>query len=114
MCSANESEIENGIISESSTRKLLDNDTGTVYQATASGTAWILLELNREMTVSGLGYALGDGMAGTAYEIQVRSGAEWISVAEGTFSQQTAGKVYFANQAGGIPGRAGCAGPCGR
>lgn len=100
LCSANESEIENGIISESSTRKLLDNDTGTVYQATASGTAWILLELNREMTVSGLGYALGDGMAGTAYEIQVRSGAEWISVAEGTFSQQTAGKVYFANQAG--------------
>lgn len=100
LCSANESEIENGIISESSTRKLLDNDTGTVYQATASGTAWILLELNREMTMSGLGYALGDGMAGTAYEIQVRSGAEWISVAEGTFSQQTAGKVYFANQAG--------------
>lgn len=99
LCSANESEIENGIISESSTGKLLDNDTGTVYQATATGTAWILLELNREMTVSGLGYTLGEGMTGTAYEIQVRSGDEWISVAEGAFSQ-AAGRVYFANPAG--------------
>lgn len=100
LCSAGESELVDGDAPQSSTRKLLDNDTGTVYTATAGGSAEIILELNRKLTVSGLKYTLGDGMAEIPYEIQLRSGDEWIPVAEGAFAQQATGTVYFANQTG--------------
>ncbi len=64
--------------------KLIDNKAETVYTATASGEAVILLDFHKTVTVAGFQYTPGD-TAERAYSIEVRIDDTWREVANGTF-----------------------------
>ncbi len=82
--------------------KLLDNDPATVYTAAADDNAEIVVEFNRNYTVSGFRYTAVAGIPGDSYEVQVRSGGVWFKAAEGSFGQgaSDSGTVHFFNSAG--------------
>ncbi len=77
--------------------KMIDNNTDTVYTASASGNAEIVMEFNKTLTVTGLKYTGITGISGSGYEVQVRSGGAWIKAAEGSLA--ASGTVHFSNEA---------------
>ncbi len=77
--------------------KMIDNNTDTVYTASASGNAEIVMEFNKTLTVTGLKYTGITGISGSSYEVQVRSGGAWIKAAEGSLA--ASGTVHFSNEA---------------
>lgn len=79
--------------------KMIDNDTSTVYTATAGGDAQITMEFNRTFTVTGLKYTAVNGVPGAGYEAQVCCNGSWSKVAEGNLDASGAGTVYFSNEA---------------
>ena len=79
--------------------KMIDNDTGTVYTATAGGDAEITMEFNRTFTVTGLKYTAVNGVPGAGYEAQVCCNGSWSKVAEGNLDASGTGTVYFSNEA---------------
>ncbi len=81
--------------------KLIDNDVNTVYTATANGSAGIILEFNKTLTVTGFKYQGAGGMTGE-YEVSVRSNGEWNKVASGSWGES--GVQYFSNLDGGYVG----------
>ena len=78
--------------------KLIDNDASTIYTASASGEAEIILEFHKTLTVSGLKYQGAEGYTGD-YEVWLRCGGEWAEAARGSFGAGDI--VYFANEDGG-------------
>ena len=80
----------------------MDNDPATVYTAAADDNAEIVVEFNRNYTVSGFRYTAVAGIPGDSYEVQVRSGGVWFKAAEGSFGQgaSDSGTVHFFNSAG--------------
>lgn len=79
--------------------KMIDNDTATVYTATADGDAEIVMEFNRTLTVTGLKYTAVSGIPGAAYEVQALCGGSWTQVAGGNLEASGTGTVYFSNGA---------------
>lgn len=79
--------------------KMIDNDTATVYTATADGDAEIVMEFNRTLTVTGLKYTAVSGIPGAAYEVQALCGGSWTQVAGGNLEASGTGRVYFSNGA---------------
>jgi len=77
---------------------MIDQDAGTVFAGNCGGTAEILVSLNKTLTVTGFRYRLEE--ADGDYEIQILSGGEWLSVAEGSFGQEKIDTIYFANEEG--------------
>lgn len=77
--------------------KMIDNNTDTIYTASAGGNAEIVMEFNRILTVTGLKYTGITGVSGTGYEVQVRSDGAWVKVAEGSLADS--GTVHFSNDA---------------
>lgn len=77
---------------------MIDTDMDTSYVATAEGTAEIVLDFHRTLTVSGLKYASGEKQPSGNYEIQVcQPDAGWVSVADGSFVQGDGETIYFNN-----------------
>lgn len=79
--------------------KLIDNNTETVYTATVGNAPEIVLNFNKTFTVAGFKVRGAAGLAGTAYEIQVRTAdGIWLadSVASGTFNAEEQ-IIHFAN-----------------
>lgn len=79
--------------------KMIDNDTGTVYAATAGGDAEITIEFNRTLTVTGLKYTTVSGIPGAGYEVQAYCGGSWARVAEGSLDASGTGTIHFSNDA---------------
>lgn len=81
--------------------KMIDNSETTFYKASVGGNAEIVMEFNKTLTVTGLKYTALAGIPGSDYEVQVRSGGKWISVAQGSFgaSDPDSGTIYFSNEA---------------
>ena len=104
MCSGSvtETEDEDALAGQAvGAAKLIDNDVNTVYTATADGSAGIILEFNKTLTVTGFKYRGAGGMTGE-YEVFVRSGGEWNRVAGGSWAES--GTQYFSNLDGGYVG----------
>ncbi len=79
--------------------KMIDNDTGTSYTATAGGQAQIVMEFNRTSTVTGMKYTAVSGITGVGYEVQACCADSWIKVAEGSLDASGTGSIYFSNGA---------------
>lgn len=77
--------------------RMIDNNTGTFYTASAGGNAEIVMEFNKTLTVTGLKYTGITGISGSGYEVQVRSGGAWVKAAEGSLA--ASGTVHFSNEA---------------
>lgn len=77
--------------------KAVDGDVNTVYTAAAGANPEIMMEFNRTLTVAGFKYTAGAGVPAGSYEVQVRSGNEWITAASGNFGQDKVTSVPFAN-----------------
>lgn len=82
-------------------QKLVDHNLDTVYTADVTGSAAIILEFNKTLTVTGFKYENAGATAGE-YVVSVRSGGEWSDVASGSWSDSDT--VYFANEDGGYVG----------
>jgi hypothetical protein len=81
---------------EDPAQEAIDHDISTEYQPTVDAeNAEILMEFNQNLVVTGFKYTAGSGTRLTDYEIQLRSGEEWTTVAEGSFAEDST--VYFAN-----------------
>ena len=80
---------------------MIDNDYDSTYTGAANGAdAYITISLNRTSAVSALKYTSPDADGITAYRIEVsEDGADWKTVAEGTFKEgTTSNTVYFENE----------------
>lgn len=80
---------------------VIDNDYDSTYTGAANGAdAYITISLNRTSAVSALKYTSPDADGITAYRIEVsEDGADWKTVAEGTFKEgTTSNTVYFENE----------------
>ena len=84
---------------ESPAGLMIDGDGETVYTATANGTAEILIEFNKTLTVAGFKYRVGSGTKGS-YVIQVLQDDTWVEAASGSFAADGAGTVHFENPDG--------------
>lgn len=82
---------------ENPAEKAADGNVNTVYTAVAEANPEILLEFNRTLTVAGFKFTAGESIPSGSYEIQVRSGNEWITAASGSFGQDRIVSVPFAN-----------------
>lgn len=80
--------------------KTIDGDINTFFTATAGENAQITLEFHETLTVAGFKYTAGEGDFGGQYEIQVQSGSDWITAAEGSFGQERVNTIYFDNADG--------------
>lgn len=81
--------------------KAMDNDLNTAYNASAGENAAILIEFNKTLTVTGFKLTAGDTMPAGSYEIQVKTGDAWISVASERFSQDNkVNRILFTNGEG--------------
>lgn len=77
--------------------KLIDHDTATVYTATAGAAPQITLEFGKDLTVTGFKLTAGASVPAGTYVIEVLSGGEWITAAEGSFGKDTVNTIHFAN-----------------
>ena len=85
-------------VTENPAEKAVDQDVDTVYTASVdSSSAEITMEFNKTLVVTGFKYTAGEGTPIGDYEIQIYSGGEWLTAAEGTFGQDKVNTVYFAN-----------------
>ena len=78
--------------------QVIDNDPGTRYTGTAAGDAVITLDFRKTLAVTGCKV---QGITPAGYEIQISAdGAQWQTLATGTFTGQAVQTVYFPDPEG--------------
>lgn len=83
---------------ENPAEKAIDQDVNTVYTALVdNANAEFIMNFNKSLVITGFKYTAGEGTLIGDYEIQIHSGDEWTTAAEGTFTQNKVNTVYFAN-----------------
>ena len=85
---------------ESAITKAFDNDAATVYTGTATSDAWVQMNFNKTLAVTGLKYTSGGNDAVKGYKIELSTnGTEWKTVAEGEFAEgEETSVIYLQNE----------------
>ena len=85
---------------ENPAKHVFDHDVNTVYKAIAGENPEVVMEFNKTLTVTGFKYTAGAERAAGGYEILLRSGSTWETVAEGNFGGDKVTTIFFANEDG--------------
>ena len=84
---------------ESAVKKVIDQDVNSSCSMTLGKQAALVLEFHQSLTVTGFQYTLPEGgsLKNREYEMQIREGEDWRTVAEGKFGDKKTDTIYFAN-----------------
>ena len=85
---------------ESAITQVIDNDKQTTYTGTATeGEAVITLDFHKTLAATGFKYTVTSGTPIQEYEIRYSAdGSQWITLATGTFTDESVNTVYFRNE----------------
>ncbi len=84
---------------ESAVKKAIDQDVNSSCSLTLGKQAALVLDFHKPLTVTGFKYTMAEGgsLKNCEYEIRIREGEDWRTVADGAFGAGKTDTIYFAN-----------------
>ena len=80
--------------------RVADNDNTTTYTgAVSKGNATVTIDFHKSLALTGFKYTVTEGTPIRQYEAQISAdGADWQTMAAGTFGEEEVNTVYFRNE----------------